>query len=130
MTEIRRRGVSCVEPELDESWMYTQVDYATGDRGFEQVLGWDDKYTHEEWPFLGDAGRLFVPPVLSLADGGSTEPAEFVPNLGRLLLGQSPPRIRHALPTLIPKPLPDRAVTEPRLLGQLTGVTKSSTRAA
>jgi hypothetical protein len=60
MTEIRRRGVSCVEPELDESWMYTQVDYATGDRGFEQVLGRDDKYTHEEWAFLGDAGRLFV----------------------------------------------------------------------
>lgn len=44
-----------------------------------------------------------------------------VPNLGRPLLGQSPPCVRHALPALIPKPLPDRAVAEPQLLGQLPG---------
>lgn len=60
MNEIRRRGVSCVEPELDESWMYAEVDYATGDRGSEQVLGWDDKYTDAQWAYLRDAGRLFV----------------------------------------------------------------------
>ena len=60
MMEIRRRGVNCVEPELDESWMYTEVDYATGERGSEQVLGWDDMYTAGQWTCLRDAGRLFV----------------------------------------------------------------------
>ena len=58
--EIRRRGVSCVEPELDESWMYTEVEYATGELGREAVLGWDNKYTDEQWALLRDANRLFI----------------------------------------------------------------------
>ena len=58
--EIRRRGISCVEPVLEERWMYAEVEYATGERGSEAVLGWDDMYTDEQWAFLRDAQRLFV----------------------------------------------------------------------
>lgn len=45
-------------------------------------------------------------------------------DLGRLIFGQFPPRIRHALPTLFPQPLPDRAVADPQLFSQLTGSNK------
>ena len=86
--ETRRRGVSCAEPELDESWMFTEVDYATGDRGLEQVLGWDDRFTDDQWSYLRDAGRLFI---RIRPDAGLVEPKviELVANAvsaGRRLL--------------------------------------------
>ena len=60
MGQVKRSGLGCVEPELDTSWMYNQVEYATGDLGHEQVLGWDDMYTDEAWRSLSSFNRLFV----------------------------------------------------------------------
>jgi hypothetical protein len=59
-SQLLKRGIDCSVPQLDETWMYTDVDYATGERGSEQVLGWDDVYSNAQWRFLGDAGRVFL----------------------------------------------------------------------
>ena len=71
MSQVERCGLSCVEPELDTSWMYNEVEYATGDLGHEQVLGWDDMYTDEAWRFLSSSNRLFV---TIRPDAGLVEP--------------------------------------------------------
>jgi hypothetical protein len=60
VAEIRKRGVGCSVPALDESWMYTTIECGTGDVMREQVLGWDDRYTDEQWRFLSNVGRIFV----------------------------------------------------------------------
>lgn len=60
VSEIQRRGIECLVPELDESWMYSTIECSTGDVVREQVLGWDDMYNDEQWRFLGEAGRVFV----------------------------------------------------------------------
>lgn len=60
VSEIQRRGIQCLVPELDENWMYTTIECSTGDVVREQVLGWDDMYTDEQWRFLEGADRVFV----------------------------------------------------------------------
>ncbi|WP_237742890.1 hypothetical protein [Actinopolymorpha alba] len=59
-TRFRDHGFSCNEPVLDDSCLYSPVDYATGETGFEQVLGWDDLYSDEQWRFLGASGTVFI----------------------------------------------------------------------
>lgn len=50
---LREHGLACVEPELDESWMFEE-HYGV------QVLGWDDKYSVRHWQQLEGSDRLFI----------------------------------------------------------------------
>lgn len=52
-------------PELDDEVLFADVEYATGESGREQVLGWDDIQSEETWGFLSSTGvtRLSLPKV-------------------------------------------------------------------
>ena len=58
---LRSAGFDCPDPVLDDrDFLYTETKYATGERAWEQVLGWDDLFTPERWRFLDGCGRIFL----------------------------------------------------------------------
>lgn len=70
-SRVKESGFSCNDPERDDGFLFTEVHYATGETGQEQVLGWDDVYSDTEWEFLGEAATVFVdlrPDVEDLSD--------------------------------------------------------------
>lgn len=57
---LRYEGFACPNPSLDEDCLHASVQYATGDTGREQVLGWDDIYPEDMYAFLAEEGRVFI----------------------------------------------------------------------
>ncbi|MCK0114019.1 ImmA/IrrE family metallo-endopeptidase [Ornithinimicrobium sp. F0845] len=59
-SHIQGGGLECIEPDLDLSWLNTRVEYATGEHGWEQVLGWEEVFGTDDWRFRSSSERLFL----------------------------------------------------------------------
>lgn len=58
--DFRLAGFDCRAKTRSDDLRFTEVQYATGEVGGEQVLGWDDIYSEALWSFLSEAGRLQI----------------------------------------------------------------------
>jgi hypothetical protein len=67
-SQFRAHGFDCEEPGLDDSYLSSEVRYATGETGYEQVIGWDDLYSESHCYFLQDAETVFVSLRSDVAD--------------------------------------------------------------
>jgi hypothetical protein len=72
-------GVSVYVPDLSFESLFNvgPVDPYSGDRWFEQVLGWDDIYSAEQWDHLRNAARLEVTIPMDLLVTPGTSVSEF-----------------------------------------------------
>lgn len=72
-------GVSVYVPDLSSESLCNvgPVDPYSGERWFEQVLGWDDIYSAEQWDHLRNAARLEVTIPMDLLATPGTSVSEF-----------------------------------------------------
>ena len=86
-SQLEEVGVQGIERGLDDSTLFTQVTYATGETGQEQILGWDDFFSDAEWQFLS----TMMPTTVVLRRNGGDVTETILLTVAQIVASADPP---------------------------------------